>query len=87
MPSTACIIQHKLGVPTTAACFDLNAACSGFIYALDTACAMLTSGRYKKGPRDRCGEARRPSSGQLAGTAARASFLGTAPAPAVVGAQ
>jgi 3-oxoacyl-[acyl-carrier-protein] synthase III len=48
MPSTACIIQHKLGVPTTAACFDLNAACSGFIYALDTACAMLSSGRYKK---------------------------------------
>jgi len=48
MPSTACIVQHKLGVPTTAACFDLNAACSGFIYALDTACAMLSSGRYKK---------------------------------------
>jgi 3-oxoacyl-[acyl-carrier-protein] synthase-3 len=48
MPSTACIIQHKLGVPTKAACFDLNAACSGFIYALDTACAMLGSGRYSK---------------------------------------
>jgi 3-oxoacyl-[acyl-carrier-protein] synthase-3 len=48
MPSTACIIQHKLGIPTTAACFDLNAACSGFIYALDTACAMLGSGRYRK---------------------------------------
>lgn len=48
MPATACIIQHKLGVPTTAACFDLNAACSGFVYALDTACAMLSSGRYKK---------------------------------------
>jgi 3-oxoacyl-[acyl-carrier-protein] synthase-3 len=47
MPATACVIQHKLGLPTTAACFDLNAACSGFIYALDTACAMLTSGRYK----------------------------------------
>ncbi len=48
MPAVACIIQHKLGVPTTAACFDLNAACSGFVYALDTACAMLGSGRYKK---------------------------------------
>ena len=48
MPAVACIIQHKLGVPTTAACFDLNAACSGFIYALDTAAAMLGSGRYKK---------------------------------------
>jgi 3-oxoacyl-[acyl-carrier-protein] synthase-3 len=48
MPSTACIVQHKLGIPTSAACFDVNAACSGFIYALDTACAMLGSGRYKK---------------------------------------
>ncbi|MBI5766197.1 MAG: ketoacyl-ACP synthase III [Verrucomicrobia bacterium] len=48
MPAAACMIQHKLGVPTTAACFDLNAACSGFIYALDTASAMLTSGRYTK---------------------------------------
>jgi 3-oxoacyl-[acyl-carrier-protein] synthase-3 len=48
MPSTSCILQHKLGVPTSAACFDVNAACSGFIYALDTACAMIASGRYKK---------------------------------------
>src|ERR1035437_3634394 len=48
MPAAACLIQHKLGLPSTAACFDLNAACSGFIYALDTACAMLTSGRYRK---------------------------------------
>lgn len=48
MPAAACLIQHKLGVPTSAACFDLNAACSGFVYGLDVACAMLTSGRYKK---------------------------------------
>jgi 3-oxoacyl-[acyl-carrier-protein] synthase-3 len=47
MPATACIIQQKVGVPTTAACFDLNAACTGFLYALDTACAMLSSGRYR----------------------------------------
>lgn len=48
LPAVSCIIQHKLGLPTTTACFDLNAACSGFIYALDTACAMISSGRYKK---------------------------------------
>ena len=48
MPSCACLVQHKLGVPTSAACFDLNAACSGFVYALDTVCAMVASGRYKK---------------------------------------
>ncbi len=47
MPATACIVQHKLGLPTSAGCFDLNAACSGFIYSLDTACAMVGSGRYK----------------------------------------
>ncbi|HEX2100876.1 MAG TPA: beta-ketoacyl-ACP synthase III, partial [Candidatus Synoicihabitans sp.] len=47
MPATACLVQHKLGVPTHAACFDVNAACSGFIYALDLAWAMLSSGRYR----------------------------------------
>jgi 3-oxoacyl-[acyl-carrier-protein] synthase III len=47
MPAAACIIQHKLGLPTTTACFDINAACSGFVYALDTACAMVGSGRYR----------------------------------------
>jgi len=48
MPAASCLIQHKLGIPTNAACFDLNAACTGFVYALDTACAMLASGRYRK---------------------------------------
>ena len=45
-PSTACLLQHKLGVPKVA-CFDLEAACSGFLYALDVADGMLSSGRYK----------------------------------------
>ena len=47
MPATATIVQHKLGIGTHAACFDLNAACSGFVYSLDTASAMLASGRYR----------------------------------------
>ena len=47
MPSTACIVQAKLGLPNHAACFDVHAACSGFIYGLDTAWAMLQSGRYR----------------------------------------
>lgn len=47
MPATACFVQNILGVPTRAACFDVNAACSGFLYALDTAWAMLESGRYR----------------------------------------
>ncbi|HTJ77550.1 MAG TPA: beta-ketoacyl-ACP synthase III [Rariglobus sp.] len=47
MPATACFVQDMLGVSPRAACFDVNAACSGFIYALDTAWAMLASGRYR----------------------------------------
>lgn len=48
MPACACFIQAKLGISSRAACFDLNAACTGFVYALDTACAMIESGRYQK---------------------------------------
>lgn len=47
MPACATIAQHKLGISAHAACFDINAACSGFLYALDTAWAMLSSGRYR----------------------------------------
>jgi 3-oxoacyl-[acyl-carrier-protein] synthase-3 len=47
MPAAACLVQKKLGIASTAACFDLNAACSGFLYALDAACAMIGSGRYR----------------------------------------
>ena len=44
-PSTACLIQHRLGIPKVA-CFDIEAACSGFLYALDIADGMLSSGRF-----------------------------------------
>ena len=47
MPATACLVQTELGLPATTACFDLNAACTGFVYALDTAWALLASGRYR----------------------------------------
>lgn len=47
MPATACLVQHHLGTPARTTCFDLNAACSGFLYALDTAWAMLQSGRHR----------------------------------------
>ena len=42
-PSTACLVQYKLGL--TCAAFDVNAACSGFIYALHTGAAAIESGR------------------------------------------
>jgi len=43
MPSTACVLAHKLGAKTTPA-FDQLAACTGFIYALATAKAYIESG-------------------------------------------
>ena len=45
-PSTACLLQHKLGLGKVA-CFDIEAACSGFLYSLDVADGMLASGRYQ----------------------------------------
>jgi 3-oxoacyl-[acyl-carrier-protein] synthase III len=46
LPSTACIVQHKLGVPAHATCFDIAAACSGFLYALEIAYGQLLTNRY-----------------------------------------
>ncbi len=43
MPAVACRVQARLGIPNAAA-FDLSAACSGFVYALSTADALLMSG-------------------------------------------
>lgn len=43
-PSTAPIIQHKLGLPKSTLSFDINLACSGYIYGLSTAFAYATSG-------------------------------------------
>lgn len=47
LPATATKLQHKLGIKTGAA-FDLNAACSGFVYALAVANAMLVSGQANR---------------------------------------
>ena len=46
-PSTACLIQHRLGANGCAA-FDVNAACSGFVYALGVADKFIRSGQSKK---------------------------------------
>jgi 3-oxoacyl-[acyl-carrier-protein] synthase-3 len=46
-PSTACLLQSKLGLPNVAA-FDLQAACSGFVYGLNVVSGLLLSGRHKK---------------------------------------
>ncbi|AZK47830.1 beta-ketoacyl-ACP synthase III [Paenibacillus lentus] len=44
-PSTACILQEKLGAKKAAA-FDLSAACSGFVYSLATANGFIQTGMY-----------------------------------------
>ncbi|MGZ7073920.1 MAG: beta-ketoacyl-ACP synthase III [Candidatus Angelobacter sp.] len=46
-PSTACLVQHKLGIKNTWG-FDVSAGCSGFVYALNTGVKFVESGQYKK---------------------------------------
>jgi 3-oxoacyl-[acyl-carrier-protein] synthase-3 len=46
-PSTACLVQNRLGANGCAA-FDVNAACSGFVYALGIADKFIRSGQSKK---------------------------------------
>lgn len=43
-PSMACLVHEALGLPQHAVAFDLNAACSGFLYAMNTAGAILAQG-------------------------------------------
>ncbi len=47
LPATACILQHKLGAKKAAA-FDVNAACSGFIYGLSIGDKFIRSGSHKR---------------------------------------
>lgn len=46
-PATACFVQAELGIKSGAAAFDVSAACSGFLYALDTADKYIRSGSVK----------------------------------------
>jgi 3-oxoacyl-[acyl-carrier-protein] synthase-3 len=46
-PSTACIVQRKLGMGNGSAAFDVQAVCSGFIYAVSVADAFIKSGAHK----------------------------------------
>ena len=46
LPSTACSVQKELGA-VNATAFDINAACSGFLFALNTADAYIKTGMYK----------------------------------------
>jgi 3-oxoacyl-[acyl-carrier-protein] synthase-3 len=47
-PSTACIVQQKLGLANNSAAFDVQAVCSGFVYAVSTADAFIRASVYKR---------------------------------------
>ncbi|MFZ2541595.1 MAG: beta-ketoacyl-ACP synthase III [Gallionella sp.] len=46
-PSTACILQDKLGIENLGAAFDMQAVCGGFVYAMNTADLYIRGGQAK----------------------------------------
>lgn len=47
-PTTACLVQERLGLPTHIGALDINLGCSGYIYALGVAKALIETGQSKK---------------------------------------
>jgi 3-oxoacyl-[acyl-carrier-protein] synthase-3 len=47
LPTTACLVQHRLGIPTSAGAFDFNLGCSGYIYGLGMAEALISAGQAR----------------------------------------
>ena len=47
LPTTACIVQEKAGLPTFCAALDINQGCSGYIYGLSLASSLIASGNFK----------------------------------------
>ena len=45
LPTTACLVQDRLGLPTTTAALDFNLGCSGYIYGLGLAQGLIVSGQ------------------------------------------
>lgn len=99
VPATSCVMQRRLGLPVTAACFDVTLGCSGFVYALWTA-GRLISGSAASGARGRalvlCGDtstrhlipddrATRPLFGDAGGAVALEADDTAAPFHVVVG--
>lgn len=48
MPATACILQNKLGLPTSCIALDVNLGCSGYVYGLNIISSLLTSSKAQK---------------------------------------
>ena len=48
LPSSACLLQNRLGIPTTAGALSFDHGCSGFVYGLSLAKGMVVGGMAKK---------------------------------------
>ena len=48
-PSSASIVQLRLGLPFDCSCMEINLGCSGFVYGLQTAMALMSASDYKYG--------------------------------------
>jgi 3-oxoacyl-[acyl-carrier-protein] synthase III len=48
LPTTACLLQHRLGIPTNAGALDFNLGCSGFVYGLGLAQGLIQTGQASK---------------------------------------
>ena len=48
LPTTACIVQHRLGLSRSTGAFDFNLGCSGYVYGLATAKGLLAAGIAKR---------------------------------------
>ena len=47
LPTTACLLQHRLGIPSTAGALDFNLGCSGYVYGLGLAKALVETGQAR----------------------------------------
>jgi len=47
LPATACLIQDRLGIPTTAGALDFNLGCSGYVYGLGLARGLIETGQAR----------------------------------------
>ncbi|VXD01047.1 3-oxoacyl-ACP synthase III family protein [Sphingomonas sp. 8AM] len=48
LPTTACVLQHRLGLSTRSGAVDLNLGCSGFVYGLSLATGLIASGAARR---------------------------------------
>ncbi len=48
LPTTACLMQHRLGLPTSVGALDFNLGCSGFVYGLSLADGLIRAGAARR---------------------------------------